>query len=158
MANDKLAGSRLRDLRKSKGLTQQELADLLLEKYEINDVGNGAISMYETGQRKIPTEINDALHDFFGVSIDWMRGHSEIKNPTALLISVEPDALDFAQKLSELPNGLRRTMLQSAGELLDGYMIVWRKNMEQFARLRDTLEAKGMLSAWEKEHGVNLPD
>ena len=158
MADDRLAGRRLRDLRKSRGLTQQELADLLTEKYNISEVGNGAISMYETGQRKVPTEIYDALHDLFSASLDWMRGHSEIKNPTALLISVEPDALEFAQKLSELPNGLRRTMLQSAGELLDGYMIVWQKNMEQFARLRDTLEAKGALGAWEKEHGVNLPD
>lgn len=157
MVDDKLAGRRLRDLRKSKGLTQQDLADLLAEKYSI-DVGNGAVSMYETGQRKVPTEIYDALHDLFGASVDWMRGHSEIKNPTALLVSVEPDALEFAQRLSELPNGLRRTMLQSAGELLDGYMIVWQKNMEQFARLRDTLEAKGALSAWEKDHGVNLPD
>lgn len=66
-------GERLRELRKEKDLTQEELASKL-------KISKSALGMYETGKR-IPTwETMEAIADFFNVDMDFLYGKTKVKN------------------------------------------------------------------------------
>lgn len=67
-------GDRLRELRIEKKLTQEELA----KKF---NTGKASISHYESN-RRLPNANNINLFaEFFNVSIDYIMGKSEVKNP-----------------------------------------------------------------------------
>jgi len=68
---------RLKELRQEKGITQEELADVL-------DIDRSQISKYENPKRKkiVPTvDTAEAMAEHFNVSIDYLIGRSDIKNP-----------------------------------------------------------------------------
>lgn len=58
---------RLKDLRKSFGLSQQKLA-------EIVNVSQSSISKYESGTLSIPTDIVIEMAKFYDVSTDYIAG------------------------------------------------------------------------------------
>ena len=58
-------GLRIHSLRKSKGITQEELAGLL-------HVGKSTISQYETGRRVPSDETKIVLAGIFNVSVDYL--------------------------------------------------------------------------------------
>lgn len=64
---------RLRELRQSKGLTQQELADALtkVNKYAVS---RNTVTQWESGRRTPYRESAEALADYFGVSYDYLMG------------------------------------------------------------------------------------
>lgn len=64
-------GNRIRELRTSKSLSQEQLADKL-------GVTKQAISQMERGVRKPSMEMLDALCDFFNVSADYLRGMEDV--------------------------------------------------------------------------------
>lgn len=66
-------GERIKLLRISKKLTQEELAQALNVKRE-------TVARWETGTRDIKTEITISLSKFFNVSADYLLGLSEYKN------------------------------------------------------------------------------
>lgn len=69
-----MIGERLADLRKDRGLTQQELADILnLTKYNI--------SAYERDYNEAPDNVKIALATFFNVSVDYLLGLTDRPNP-----------------------------------------------------------------------------
>lgn len=57
--------SRLKQLRKNKNLTQQQLADIL-------EISQRGYSHYETGSRDIPIELLIALAKYYNTSIDYI--------------------------------------------------------------------------------------
>ena len=59
-----------KNLRKERGLTQQELADRL-------GTTKSTISMYERGERRPNFEIAEAITDFFGVDLSYLIGTSD---------------------------------------------------------------------------------
>lgn len=63
-------GSRLRELRKNAGISQEELAKQL-------GISKSTIGMYEQGQRKKPQsdEVLKKIADFFSVSLDFLMGY-----------------------------------------------------------------------------------
>lgn len=61
---------RLRELRRQRGLTQEELAKEL-------DLAKSSISMYENGKRKPSFEVLEMFADFFNVNLDTLYGASE---------------------------------------------------------------------------------
>lgn len=65
---------RLTDLRQSKGLTQNELAELV-------NVSRSALSLYELGKREPDYETLVRLADFFDVSVDYLLGKTDIRKP-----------------------------------------------------------------------------
>ncbi len=68
-----MIGERLSDLRKDKGLTQQELADILhLTKYNI--------SAYEREANEAPDNVKIAMAQYFGVSVDYLLGLTDKPN------------------------------------------------------------------------------
>ena len=58
---------KLKILRKKKGLTQQEVAELL-------NVERVAYTKWENGKSKPNYEKLEKIADFFGVSLDWLFG------------------------------------------------------------------------------------
>jgi transcriptional regulator with XRE-family HTH domain len=66
--------NRLRDLREDKDLKQKELADYLA-------IHQTTYSDYELGRLNIPVSALHALADFYGVSIDYLLGRTNEKQP-----------------------------------------------------------------------------
>lgn len=72
-------GERIKELRERKGLSQQELANML-------DITKAAVSHYERCFRKPSIETLEALCDIFNVSFDYLLG---VENVTPRLVDKE---------------------------------------------------------------------
>lgn len=66
-------GDRLKQLRKRKNLTQQQLANCF-------NISASTIGMYEQNRREPDFETLEAIADFFNVDMDYLTGRSEIEN------------------------------------------------------------------------------
>ena len=66
--------NRLRDLREDRDLKQKDLAQLL-------QVHQTTYSDYELGRLNIPIATLHVLADFYHVSIDYLLGRTNIKEP-----------------------------------------------------------------------------
>lgn len=62
---------RIRELRTMRGMSQQDLADLL-------DLNKVTISQYERGTRKPDLNVLTALSDIFNVSVDYILGNDDM--------------------------------------------------------------------------------
>lgn len=69
---------RIKELRVSRKLSQQELADLL-------KISKSSVNMYERGEREPGLDLIEAIADFFNVDLDYLMGKSD--NPQKHLIS-----------------------------------------------------------------------
>jgi len=65
---------RIRNLREDNDLTQKTLGKML-------NVSQRAYSNYENGERGIPIEILSQLADYYGTSIDYLVGRTNVKQP-----------------------------------------------------------------------------
>lgn len=73
--------NRLKELRKAKGLTLDELSKGLKEKFEVS-LSTGQLSSYENGRRSPRAENTwKTIADYFNVSISYLLGYSDIKEP-----------------------------------------------------------------------------
>ena len=87
----------LKSLRKSLGLTQDELANKL-------EVSRSTIGMYESGSREPDYKTLGAIADFFNVSIDYLLGRT---NKTTVLPNhyyLDEDAREVAEFLHKNPD------------------------------------------------------
>ena len=66
--------NRLRDLREDKDMKQKDLADLL-------KIHQTTYSDYELGRLNIPVATLHILADFYNVSIDYLLGRTNRKDP-----------------------------------------------------------------------------
>lgn len=64
----------LRVIREDRGYTQKQIADIL-------ETTQQYYSDYENGKREIPIRIYIKLADFYNVSIDYLAGRTEDKQP-----------------------------------------------------------------------------
>ncbi len=88
---------RLKMLRDKKGLTQQDIANVL-------GVGRATIAGYETKGKQPDYEKLVKLADFFNVSIDYLIGRTDIKNKAdeiTLAVEDDPELFDFWNELKE---------------------------------------------------------
>ena len=65
---------RIRDLREDRDLTQKELASLL-------QIHQTTYSDYELGRLNVPVAVLHELADFYGVSVDYLLGRTNRKEP-----------------------------------------------------------------------------
>lgn len=65
---------RIRDMREDKDLSQREVSNYLL-------CDQSLYSKYERGERPLPLELADKLADFYGVSVDYLLGRTDVKKP-----------------------------------------------------------------------------
>lgn len=78
-----MIGLRIRELRKSKKLTQKKLAEKI-------NVDCSAVTKWETGKANPDFEKQQFLADFFGVSVDYLLGRTDFMEKEK---HTEPDVL-----------------------------------------------------------------
>lgn len=90
---------RLKELRKSKSLTQTDLGKIL-------GVGKTTISMYETNNSTPNDEIKLKIAEFFDVSLDYLLGKSDYRkfNPENL---TDRDKKDIKKDLKDIMDDFR---------------------------------------------------
>lgn len=98
----------LKQLRKAKGLTQDELAKIL-------KVSRSAIGMYENGSREPDYETLEIIADFFNVDIDYLLGRT---NKTTILPENYLTSKDDRDISAILAN--TEELLQQDGLMFDG--------------------------------------
>lgn len=82
-------GERIKMLRTQKGINQAALAKIL-------SVSPSAIGMYEQNRRGLDINSLLLLADYFGVTVDYLLGKEEQKEPTAALDGeLEEDVVVF---------------------------------------------------------------
>lgn len=69
-----MLSKRLKELRLEAGLTQKELANAI-------NTSQQNIGLYENGKRNPKREILNRISKYFNVSINYLLGNSEIRNP-----------------------------------------------------------------------------
>ena len=65
---------RIRNLRVDRGLTQKQVAQYL-------NIKQNTYSQYEIGVLNYPLEAVIKLADFYGVSVDYLLGRTDVKEP-----------------------------------------------------------------------------
>lgn len=65
---------RIRDLREDNDLSQPQCAKLLF-------VSKNSYIRYETGQTSIPIDFMERVADLYNVSIDYLCGRTDVKEP-----------------------------------------------------------------------------
>ncbi len=65
---------RIRDLREDRDLKQKDIAEYLI-------CDQSLYSKYERGERPLPLEFAEKLADYYGVSVDYLLGRTNVKNP-----------------------------------------------------------------------------
>ena len=74
--------NRLKLLRENNDLRQSDVANLL-------NISSVAYSYYENEKRDIPTNVLKSLADYYKVSIDYLLGKSDIRNPEEIEIDTD---------------------------------------------------------------------
>ena len=108
--------NRLKDLRIEKNLLQSDIAKII-------NKSNRIVGFYETGERDMSTETLSILADFFDVSIDYLLGKSNIRNPN----KIEPDNIDIA--FASGIKGLNKENQEIAKNIIEG-LLAKQKNEE----------------------------
>ena len=100
----------LKLLRKEKNLTQTELANIL-------HLSHGAVAMWETNKRQPDNETLGLLADFFGVSVDYLLGREETKNPPNVY---DVDGIVTFEELGTICAGFNGTVNENpTGEIVE---------------------------------------
>ena len=108
--------NRLKELRIEKGLLQSDIAKII-------NKSERTVGFYETGERDMGTETLAKLSDFFNVSIDYLLGKSDIRNPEKINI----DDIDIA--FSNGIKGLNKENQEIAKNIIEG-LLAKQKNEE----------------------------
>lgn len=109
--------NRIKELRKKKGLTQIQLANIM-------HVSQGTISAYEAGTVQIDQETLKALADYFGVSIDYLLGYENATTPPEAMTVEDYAASGAAVRVTHRPQPQPSASLDAI--------------IDQLSRLRDT--------------------
>ncbi len=91
-------GMRFKELRNEKDMTQDTLVQIFNDKYHTT-FNKSTISQYENDKRKPEVNILENWAEFFGVSIDYLLGRTNIRNYEENTIAAHTD--DRTQQLSE---------------------------------------------------------
>lgn len=82
-------GQRLKDLRKEKHLSQEELAKQM-------NISRSSIGMFEQGRRKPDFEMQEAFADYFNVNMDYLFGRED--DPDIVLVVEMMKTMNEQQK------------------------------------------------------------
>jgi transcriptional regulator with XRE-family HTH domain len=88
---------RLKQLRNEKNLTQKELAKYI-------GTTRATLASWETGRREPDFETTSKIADYFNVSVDYLLGQTDIRNPADEItdaVSDDPELAEFWNKLKD---------------------------------------------------------
>lgn len=78
--------NRLKELRNEKGLLQSDIAKII-------NKSDRTVGFYETEERDMGTETLAILSSFFNVSIDYLLGKTDVRNPGKQIDDVLNEAM-----------------------------------------------------------------
>ncbi|KEH52359.1 DNA-binding protein [Streptococcus phage Javan288] len=87
--------NRLKELRKEKGLTQADLAELL-------EVTKLTISNWEKGVSSIKSDRLKKLCEIFDVDVPYLLGYNNVKNETDIKVSILDEALEKLRTINNM--------------------------------------------------------
>lgn len=90
-----MISTRLKSLREDADLSQKELAKLL-------GVSPSTIGMYESKKRTPDSEMLTRICDFFNITVDYLIGRSNIKNPKCSTYNKEEPITDEEKNILNL--------------------------------------------------------
>lgn len=108
--------NRIKFLREEKKLLQSDIAKIL-------GISSAAVGNYENEKRDIPTHYLKILSEHFGVSIDYLLGKSDIRNPEK--INIDEMDIAFASGIK----GLNKENQEIAKNIIEG-LLAKQKNEE----------------------------
>lgn len=118
-----MLASRLKELRKSRGLTQKSIADIF-------NLDTSSICKYESNQASPPSDIVKKFAEFFQVTTDYLYGLSDNPNPP-----IQQND-EVSAKLAELKDGpgyrILCDLIRNASE----------EDIEKLKIIHDTLKSK----------------
>ena len=117
--NTKEIGERIRQLRKSRGITQDELGCVLGDKVTGKPMSRGQVSNLETGKRNFNIHQLKILADFFHVSMETIGIESD-----------ELDAIDLFERARLLFEN-QNVPIEEKQELYEGIMTLYVSAKEQ---------------------------
>lgn len=128
---------RLRKLRQEKKLTQEQLGKIL-------GIGKSTISMYENNNSTPDDELKKKITEFFNVSLDYLMGKSDIRNPyTETLKTIDekyPPVSDVEEAMKII---MTQPGLMLKGELLtDEDKIILANSIQNGLKLAEELRKK----------------
>jgi transcriptional regulator with XRE-family HTH domain len=85
-----MLGKRLKELRESRDLTQQELAKII-------NLSQQTIGHYEVGRAKPDVDTLNLLANFFGTTVDYLLSRTNIKDPIET-IAAHHDSEDWTKE------------------------------------------------------------
>lgn len=106
----------IKQLRKDKGITQDQLASLL-------KVSRSTIGMYETGSREPDFETCEAIADIFNVDMDYLMGRTTTKRKNPITGQTIPSGFE------PLPKTVKRPLV---GSIACGEPITAEENIEDY--------------------------
>ena len=125
---------RIRQLRKEKGITQKELADIL-------KVSDSALSFWEQGKYEPDNKSLATLASYFGVTIDYLLGRTH--NPKVQIIPADPgtedmfaDAADTVTRLNKYATDMAKFALFGGDSEVTDEMWEEAQQMAQFIKYR----------------------
>lgn len=108
---------RLIALRKERDLTQEELAKII-------NKTRSSVSGYETENKEPSLELVCALAEYFGVSTDYLLGHSDERNHTETVFF--NDTINFQKTYKATPLELRPVVSKS----FDSFYLLLNRDMK----------------------------
>ena len=89
---------RLKELRKERRISQTELGQMI-------GVATSSISEYESGKISPPDELKIKIADYFGVTLDYLLGRSNIRDATEYTaLKDDPELLEFWEVIRANPD------------------------------------------------------
>ena len=119
-------GKKIKLLREEKELSQLELAKIL-------NISNSTLSQYEAGNRVPGDDIKKKIADYFNVSVDFLLGRTEERNP----YTNDKDLDKIDKFLLELKEEMEKEELEfdetSPQELIETYKLLleFKKKMKK---------------------------
>ena len=95
------AAERIKQLRKKKGISQSELAEVI-------GVKNNTVSTWERGTRKPDFEVLNLLSDYFEVSFEYILGSSDKEKARVKPTEEELDQLALSALADELYDNVKK--------------------------------------------------
>lgn len=120
---------RLRELRNSRGLSQQEFAK------QLGCVSKSSINMYERGEREPNLETLETIADYFNIDMNYLLGKSEVPNQMMQLAANSTSGeLKFIANILPIPSADSKPMI---GSIACGAPILAEQNIEGYVKVPD---------------------
>lgn len=128
--------NRLREKREEKNLTLKETTKLLSDKKILTITPDG-LAKYERGKRKPDPDVWQKLADFFGVSVDWLKGYGYSREELAKLLSDGYDESFTYQHSRYLDNKIMDAIAEKTGNKIMQSMVQFQKEYGNLKKIID---------------------